>query len=193
MYFGVCAHSPVNVRILWQYLSHCSLSVITYTSALNTDTFFCSVTHVLQLTHFDGLCCKSIKVYLPDICNIGLLHNCINLWPSFVFSRANSCNVPYHCITLALPFLFKFSTVRNHVGLIQFSPQYNPQRETTVSSSSQHLYLVSKTHIIRACIRICLLCTIICTFSGCFSNIKNGVCACVRACARAFRGFIFAP
>jgi hypothetical protein len=129
------------------------------------------------------LYCKSIKLYLSDICNTGLLHNCINLRPSFVFGRAKSYNVPYHCITLSLPFLFKLSTARNRVGLMQFSPQYNPQRQTTVSSSSQNLYLVSKTHTIRACIRICLLsCTIICNFSGCFSNIKNNcVCACVRA------------
>jgi len=155
------------------------------TSALNTDIFVCSVTHVVQLIQFDGLYRKSIKLHLSDISNTGLLHNCINLRPSsFVFNRAKLCNVPYHCITLSLPFLFKFSTARYHAGLMQFSPQYNPQRETTVSSSSQNLYLVSKTHIIRVCIRICLLsCTIICTFSGCFSNIKNnGVCACVRAC-----------
>jgi len=154
------------------------------TSALNTDIFVCSVTHVVQLTQFDGLYRKSIKLHLPYISNTGLLHNCINLRPSsFVFSRAKLCNVPYHCITLSLPFLFKFSTARYHAGLTQFSPQYNPQRETTVSSSSQNLYLVSKTHIIRVCIRICLLsCTIICTFSGCFSNIKNnGVCACVHS------------
>jgi hypothetical protein len=159
---------------------------------MNTDIFVCSVTHVLQLIQFNGLYCESIKLYLSDICNTGLLHNSIDLWPSsLVFSRAKSCNVPYHCITLSLPFRFIFWTARYHVGLMQFSPQYNHQRETTVSSSTQNLYLVSKTHIIRVCIRICLLsCTIICTFSGCFSNIKNnGACACVRA----FRGFIFAP
>jgi hypothetical protein len=181
MYFGVCAHSPVNVQIPRQYLIHPSPSVITYTSALNADIFICSVTHVLQPIQFDGLYCKSIKLYLSDICNTALLHNCINMRPSsFAVSRAKSCNVPYHCITLSLPFLFKFSTARNHLGPMQLTPPYKPQ---TVSSSSQNLYLVSKTHIICACIRICLLsCTIICTFSSYFSNIKNnGVCACVRA------------
>jgi len=79
MYFGVHAHSPVNVWILRQFLSHYSLFGTTYTSALNTDIFVSSVTHVLQLIQFDDLYCKSIKLYMSDICNTGLLHDCINL------------------------------------------------------------------------------------------------------------------
>lgn len=135
--------------------SHCRLSFITYTSALNIDIFVCSLTRLLDLIHFGGLYSKSIKLYLSGICNTGLLHICINLRPSsFVFSRAKSCNVTYHCIILSLSFLFKFSTAQNRVGLKQFSPQYNPQRETIVSSSSQSLHLVSKTQIIRACISV---------------------------------------
>jgi hypothetical protein len=133
-------HVTVNVCTVFRFLyvhthrsmygffdniqSHCRLSFITYTPVLNIDIFVCSLKHLLHLIHFGGLYSKSIKLYLSGICNTGLLHNCNNFRPSaFVFSRAKSCNVPYHCIILSLSFLFKFSTARNHAGLKQFPPQ----------------------------------------------------------------------